>query len=161
MKAKTKVLKSYQPKPAEIETRWYLLDADGLPLGRLACLAAELLIGKHKPIYAPHLNCGDWVIVINTDRVGLTGRKEEGKIYYRHSGYPGSLRSTTFAEQRLRDSRKAVRLAVAGMLPKNKLRQERLERLRLFTDAEHNHAAQKPIRRSLEQITSGKGKADG
>ena len=161
MKAKVKILKSYQPKPAEIEARWYLLDADGLPLGRLASLAAELLVGKHKPIYAPHLNCGDWVIVINADRVGLTGRKEEGKIYYRHSGYPGSLRSTTFAEQRLRDSRKAVRLAVAGMLPKNKLRRERLERLRIFTDAEHSHAAQKPIRHNLEQIIGGKGKADG
>ena len=161
MKAKVKVLKSYQPKPSEIVAHWYLLDADGLPLGRLASLAAELLVGKHKPLYAPHINCGDWVIIVNTDRVALSGRKEENKIYYRHSGYPGSLRSTTFAEQRLRDSRKAVRLAIAGMLPKNKLRPDRLERLRLFATAEHNHAAQKPVLYNLEQITSGKGKVNG
>ena len=162
MKTKVKPLKSYQPKPAEIKMQWHLLDADGLPLGRLASLIAELLIGKHKPIYAPHLNCGDWVVVINSDLVGLSGRKEEGKIYYRHSGYPGSLRSRTFAEQRLRDSRKAIRLAVAGMLPKNKLRQDRLARLKIFAGAEHSHAAQKPAPYDLKQATSlNKERKDG
>ena len=141
---KAKQIKTYQPKAADLQPNWYLIDAAGMTLGRLASEAAKLLVGKHKPAYAPHLNCGDWVIIVNSNQVVLSGRKEEEKIYYRHSGYPGNLKSSSFNEQQQRDSRKAIRLAIYGMLPKNKLRQLRLERLKVYSAGEHPHAAQKP-----------------
>ena len=146
--------KTYQPKPNDLQAAWYLIDAAGMPLGRLASEAAKLLVGKHKPAYAPHLNCGDWLIIINSDQVSLSGRKETEKTYYRHSGHPGNLRSSSFSEERQRDSSKAVRLAIRGMLPKNKLRQPRLNRLKIYAAAEHPHAAQKP---AAWQPTAAKG----
>ncbi len=148
---KTKVLKSYQPKLSDLNPQWHLVDAIGIPLGRLASEIAKLLIGKHKPIYAPHLNCGDYVIVINSDHIALSGNKNSNKIYYRHSGYVGNLRSLSFEQQRAKDSRKIISMAVAGMLPKNKLRNPRLTCLHIYSGDQHPHQAQKPTAFKLKQ----------
>ena len=148
---KTKVLKSYQPKLLDLKPQWYLIDATGVPLGRLASEIAKLLVGKHKPIYAPHLNCGDRIIVINSDHVAVTGDKNSNKTYYRHSGYVGNLRSLSFKQQHAKDSRKVISMAVAGMLPKNKLRSPRLTCLYIYSGDKHLHEAQKPADFKLKQ----------
>lgn len=136
--------KTYSPKLAEIEHRWHVLDAEGIPLGRLSSLAARLLTGKHKPTYAPHIDTGDFVIVINAEKAVLTGRKEEQKIYYHHTGYPGGIKSETAAKRRQRRPTKMVEDAVWGMLPKNKLGRQQLRKLKVYAGAEHPHQAQKP-----------------
>jgi len=128
---------TYSPKVSEIKHFWHLIDANGQILGRLASEIAALLIGKHKPYFVPHLDCGDYVVVINAKEIKVTGKKETQKQYYRHSGYPGGFRQVTFREQMAKDPRKIIEHAVAGMLPKNKLKDKRLARLKIFIDEKH------------------------
>jgi large subunit ribosomal protein L13 len=138
------IKRTYSPKLAEIEHRWYVLDAAGIPLGRLSSLAARLLMGKHKPTYAPHLDTGDFVIVINAEKAVLTGRKEEQKVYYHHTGYPGGMKSETAAHLRKRRPTKMVEEAVWGMLPKGPLGRQMLRKLKVYAGPEHPHQAQRP-----------------
>ena len=131
--------------PSEaIERRWHVVDAGGKVLGRLASQVAHVLRGKHKPVYSPHVDAGDFVIVINAAKIHLTGRKLEGKIYYRHTGYPGSVRETTAGEMLEKHPERLVEKAVRGMLPKNALGRRMLRKLKVYSDADHPHAAQKP-----------------
>lgn len=130
-------MKTKFPKAKEIKREWHLIDAEGKVLGRLAAQIAELLIGKNKPYYTPHLDCGDWVVVINAGKVKVTGKKLKQKIYTRYSGYPGGLKKITLEEQMAKDPRKAIHHAVWGMLPKNKLRKRRIVRLKIFVDENH------------------------
>jgi len=130
-------MKTHSVKKSEIRQVWYLVDAKGQILGRLATKIANLLIGKNKPYFVPHLDCGDYVVVINASQVKVSGRKAQQKKYYRYSGYPGGLKETTFSQQITKNSTKLVRNAVAGMLPKNKLRDKRLARLKIFSGEEH------------------------
>ncbi len=136
--------KTYSPKLAEIEHRWFVLDAAGIPLGRLSTLAAQLLMGKHKPTWAPHIDTGDFVIVVNAEKTVLTGRKEERKIYHYHTGYPGGLKSESAGKRRQRRPTKLVEEAVWGMLPKNKLGRKQLRKLKVYAGSEHPHQAQQP-----------------
>ncbi len=136
--------KTYSPKPGEIERCWYVVDAAEMPLGRLSTAVARLLTGKHKPQYAPHVDTGDFVIVINAEKAILTGRKEEKKIYYRHSTHPGGLRSESAGNLRQRRPAKLVERAVWGMLPKNRLGRRQLRKLKVYAGADHPHQAQKP-----------------
>jgi large subunit ribosomal protein L13 len=137
-------MKTYSPKPEHIEHRWYVLDASGQVLGRLASEAAHLLRGKHKPIFAPHMDTGDHVIVVNADKVEVTGNKRENKFAYHHSGYPGGIKAERY--DRLLDEKpeKAVERAVRGMLPKNRLGRQMIKKLHVVRGGEHPHAAQKP-----------------
>jgi large subunit ribosomal protein L13 len=138
--------RTYSPKASEIERGWCVVDADGAVLGRLSSRVARLLLGKHKPTYAPHLDTGDFVIVVNAEKVVLTGKKEEQKVYYRHSGHPGNLKQETAAHLRRRRPVKLVEEAVKGMLPKNRLGRHLLRKLKVYAGPEHPHAAQKPVR---------------
>ncbi|MGC7846823.1 50S ribosomal protein L13 [Desulforudis sp. 1088] len=131
-------------KAGEIERKWYVIDAEGKHLGRLAAEAAAILRGKHKPIFTPHVDTGDHVIVINADKVVLTGDKPDKKIYYRHSGYPGGLKSMTYRTFLARKPEEAVRKAIVGMLPRNKLGAQMAKKLKVYKGAEHPHEAQKP-----------------
>ncbi len=142
-------MKTYSAKPSEVTREWYLLDASELPLGRLATTIANLLTGKGKPMFTSHIDCGDHVVVINADKLVVTGDKMTSKMYYRHSQYPGSLKEATLAEKMAKDSTEVIALAVAGMLPKNKLAAERMKRLRIFKDENHTHTAQTPKKVSL------------
>lgn len=126
--------------PKDIKRSWHHLDANDQILGRLASQAAQLLIGKHKPYFTANLDCGDYVIITNADKVRVTGGKESKKIYYRHSGFPGGLKQETLKDLQEKDSTKVIRLAVRGMLPKNKLRSSRIKRLKIFTDSNHPYA---------------------
>jgi large subunit ribosomal protein L13 len=137
-------MKTYSAKPHEIEQAWRLVDADGRTLGRLATEIADVLRGKHKPVYTPHVDTGDFVVVVNAEKVRVTGKKLEQKIYYRHSGYPGGLRERTLAEQLERRPEEVIRRAVRGMLPKNKLAAAQLRKLKIYAGPEHPHAAQNP-----------------
>lgn len=141
--------KTHSTKPTDITRVWHLIDAHDQILGRLASRTAQLLIGKHKPYYAPHLDCGDYVIVTNAQQIKVTGNKLDQKIYYRHSGYPGGLKSITLKDQLKKDPVKIIEAAVKGMLPKNKLQQPRLRRLKVFLDDKHPYqdklAKDKPI----------------
>ena len=137
-------MKTYTAKPREIEQAWRLVDADGQILGRLATEIADTLRGKNKPAYTPHVDTGDFVIVVNAEKVRVTGKKLEQKIYYRHSGYPGGLRERTLAEQLARRPEEVIRKAVKGMLPKNKLAAAQLRKLKIYAGPEHPHAAQNP-----------------
>jgi len=137
-------MKTYTAKPREIEQDWKLVDADGQTLGRLATEIADVLRGKHKPVYTPHVDTGDFVVVVNAEKVRVTGKKLEQKIYYRHSGYPGGLRQRTLAEQLERRPEEVIRRAVRGMLPKNKLAAAQLRKLKVYAGPEHPHAAQNP-----------------
>lgn len=140
---------TYSAKPTEVTRKWYVLDASEAPLGRLATKAATLLTGKGKPMFTTNIDCGDYVIVINTDKLVVTGDKLNQKMYYHHSGFPGGLRETTLKDLIEKDSTKAVFAAVRGMLPANKLRDPRLLRLKIYAGAEHDHAPQKPETLSL------------
>lgn len=135
---------TYSPKAVEIERDWYVIDAEGLVLGRLASEIASLLRGKHKPIFAPHLDTGDHVIVVNADKVVLTASKAERKTVYRHSGYPGGLKSESYARALARKPEDAVRRTIQGMLPKNRLGRQMLGKLKIYAGPHHPHAAQKP-----------------
>ncbi len=137
-------MKTYSPKPTDIDRKWYIIDAKSATLGRISTEIATLLTGKSKPTYAPHLDSGDFVIVINAKETVVTGNKEEGKIYYRHTGFPGGIRQRTLAEQRDIDATEIIRHAVKGMLPKNKLVDARLARLKIYEGSEHPHAPQQP-----------------
>jgi large subunit ribosomal protein L13 len=136
--------RTYSPKASELERRWYLVDAAGVPLGRLSTEVARLLIGKHKPTWAPHLDGGDFVIVINAEQAVLTGRKETEKIYYRVSMHPGGLKQRTAAEQRAKHPTRVVEQAVWGMLPKNKLGRRQIRKLKVYAGPAHPHQAQQP-----------------
>lgn len=136
--------KTYSPKASEIEQSWHLVDADGMTLGRLSSVIAKLLTGKHKPTYAPHIDAGDFVVVVNAEKAVLTGRKEEQKMYYRHSGRPGNLKEETAGELRQRRPTRLVELAVRGMLPKNHVGRRQLRKLKVYAGPEHPHQAQQP-----------------
>lgn len=135
---------THSVKASEIEKKWYVIDAAQKPLGRVATEAAKLLKGKHKPTYSTHLDCGDYVIVINSDKIVLTGNKLNNKVYRHHSGYIGGMKETSYKDLMANNSDKALLLAVKGMLPKNTLGREMLTKLRVFKGEEHNHEAQKP-----------------
>lgn len=138
-------MKTYWPKTSDIERKWYLVDAKGKTLGRLASEIAKLLIGKHKPIYTPSVDCGDFVVVINANDVILTGDKLKTKTYYWHTGYPGGFRYTTAEKLKKEKPGQILWEAVYGMLPKNKLRDKRIKRLKLYMTNEHPHQAQRPL----------------
>lgn len=136
--------KTYSQKTADISRRWILVDASEAPLGRVATQIATYLIGKYKPTYTPHIDNGDYVVVINADKLVVTGDKEAAKTYYRHSGFPGGIKSASLAEVREKDATRIIEAAVKGMLPRNKQLEERLGRLRVFAGSEHAHTAQTP-----------------
>ena len=138
-------MKTYTAKPREIEQNWKIVDADGEILGRLATQIADTLRGKNKPAYTPHVDTGDFVVVVNAEKVRVTGKKLEQKIYYRHSGYPGGLRERTLAEQLARRPEEVIRKAVKGMLPKNRLAAVQLRKLKIYAGPEHPHTAQNPV----------------
>lgn len=138
-------MKTYSAKPLEVERKWYLIDAEGEILGRLAVRIANILRGKNKPEYTPNVDTGDFVIVINADKICVTGNKETDKIYLHHTGYPGGLRSINFRDLMEKDGTLAIRKAVKGMLPHNTIGAEQLTKLKIYTGSEHPHAAQKPI----------------
>jgi large subunit ribosomal protein L13 len=144
-------MKTYSPKPDHIERRWFVLDASGQVLGRLATEAAVLLRGKHKPIFAPHMDTGDHVVVINADKVELTGNKARDKVAYRHSGYPGGITGIRYGELLQLRPVAAVEKAVRGMLPKNRLGRQMIKKLHVVAGGEHPHAAQKPIALAVGQ----------
>lgn len=137
-------MKTYSAKPADITREWYIVDASEAPLGRVATVIATLLTGKGKPQFTKHIDCGDFVVVINTKDIVVTGDKLTKKMYYRHSSYPGGLKESTLAEKLEKDPAFAITRAVRGMLPVNRLRDGRLLRLKVYADAEHKHEAQKP-----------------
>lgn len=137
-------MKTYSQKPSEVTRRWVLFDASELSLGRLATKIADHLTGKYKPTFTPHIDGGDYVIVINASQLVTTGDKDIDKKYYRHSGFPGGIKATTLEEVKKQAPELAIIEAVKGMLPKNKLKDQRLKRLRVFADANHSHTAQQP-----------------
>jgi large subunit ribosomal protein L13 len=140
---------TFTPKPSDIERVWHVVDADGMVLGRVASEVATLLRGKHKPIWAPHIDTGDHVIVVNAASLSITPRKADQKRYYRHSGYPGGLRDEQLSHLMERDPERVVRLAVKGMLPKNPLGRSMLRKLRVYAGPTHPHSAQQPQPRAL------------
>ena len=136
--------KTWNAKPGEIAREWYVVDAAGQTLGRLATRIADVLRGKDKPVYTPHVDTGDFVVVVNAERIAVTGKKLDQKIYYRHSGYPGGLRERTLREQLSRQPEKVIRLAVKGMLPRNRLSRAQLTKLKVYAGPDHPHDAQQP-----------------
>jgi large subunit ribosomal protein L13 len=145
-------VRTYSPKPGEIERQWHVIDASDVVLGRLATHAATLLRGKHKPTFAPHVDTGDFVVIVNAGKVALTGNKRQTKIAYRHSGYPGGLRQTNYSDLLDRRPERAVELAVKGMLPHNKLGRKLIRKLKVYAGPEHPHAAQQPVPFEIKQI---------
>lgn len=145
-------MSTYSPKPGEIERHWHVIDAEDLTLGRLAVSAATLLRGKHKATFAPHVDGGDFVVVINASKIRLTGNKATDKMAYRHTGSPGGLRATPYGELLQKDPRKAVELAVWGMMPKNRLSRQLIKKLKVYGGPEHPHAAQNPQPYEIVQI---------
>lgn len=137
-------MKSYIAKPADIERKWYVIDAEGKTLGKLAAEAASILRGKKKPIYTPHVDCGDYVIVINAEKVKVTGKKETDKIYKSHSGYPGGLKEIALRDLRAKKPEEIIRHAVKGMMPNGKLGRQMYKKLKVYAGSEHPHAAQNP-----------------
>jgi large subunit ribosomal protein L13 len=144
-------MKTYNAKPGEVARDWYVVDATGLTLGRLATQIADTLRGKRKPQYTPHVDTGDFVVVVNAEKIQVTGSKLDQKRYYRHSGYPGGLRSRTLREQLERRPTEVIRKAVKGMLPKNRLARQQLTKLKVYAGPDHPHASQKPRPLNLEQ----------
>jgi large subunit ribosomal protein L13 len=137
-------MKSYMARPQEVERKWYVVDAEGQTLGRLAVEIAKILRGKYKPQYTPHVDTGDFVVVVNADRVEVTGRKAEQKVYRRHTGYPGGLRETSYEVMMQRKPTEILRKAVWGMMPKSRLARQQFKKLKIYAGAEHPHAAQTP-----------------
>ena len=137
-------MKTYSVKPDDIERKWYLVDAQGKVLGRLATEIASILQGKKKPIFSRHMDTGDIVVVINAEKIMVTGKKREQKLYHHHSGYPGGMRSRTFADLQEHKPEQIVRLAVKGMLPHNRLGRQMIKKLRVYAGSEHPHTAQSP-----------------
>ena len=136
--------KTYSAKAEEIERNWYVVDAEGKTLGRLATEVAKILRGKHKPIYTPHVDCGDYVIIINAEKIRVTGNRLDQKIYYRHSGYIGGLKEVPLRTMLERHPERVLQLAVKGMLPKNRLGRKMFKKLKVYASPDHPHAAQKP-----------------
>jgi len=145
-------VRTYSPKPGDVTREWHVIDATDVVLGRLAVQSATLLRGKHKPIFAPHLDTGDFVIIINADKVALSGNKRETKFAYRHSGYPGGLSTTPYGALLDKDPRKAIEKAVWGMLPKNRLSRQQLKKLKVYSGPNHPHTAQKPQAFEITQV---------
>ena len=137
-------MKTFMASPSTIERKWYVVDATGYTLGRLASEVAKVLRGKNKPIYTPHMDCGDYVIVVNADKINVTGKKLDQKIYYNHSDYVGGMKETTLREMMAKKPEKVIELAVKGMLPKGPLGRSMITKLHVYAGAEHDHAAQKP-----------------
>lgn len=137
-------MKSYMARPLEVERRWYVIDADGATLGRLASEVAKILRGKNKPQYTPHVDTGDFVVIVNAEKVTVTGRKAEQKIYYRHTGYPGGLKSVSYEEMLERKPTEIIRKAVAGMMPKTRLGRRQFKKLKVYAGPGHPHEAQTP-----------------
>ena len=146
-------MRTYSPKPADIQRDWHVIDAEDVVLGRLAVQTANLLRGKHKPIFAPHMDTGDYVIIVNAEKVALTGQKATKKVSYRHSGYPGGLTATPIGQGLQKDARKVVEKAVWGMLPKNKLGRQMLKKLKVYTGPHHPHQAQQAQPFEISQIS--------
>ncbi|SED62902.1 50S ribosomal protein L13 [Ruania alba] len=145
-------MRTYTPKPGDTEPTWYVIDATDVVLGRLASHVATLLRGKHKPTFAPHADGGDFVIVVNADKVALTGAKREQKIAYRHSGYPGGLKATNYVELLEKHPERAVEKAIRGMIPKTRLGRAQLRKLKVYAGSEHPHGAQKPEAFEITQV---------
>jgi large subunit ribosomal protein L13 len=146
-------VRTYSPKPGDITREWHVIDAQDVVLGRLAVQAANLLRGKHKPTFAPHMDTGDFVIVVNADKVALSGDKKSSKLAYRHSGYPGGLTATPIGDLLDKDARKVVEKAVWGMLPKNKLGRQIIKKLKVYSGPTHPHQAQKAVPFEITQIS--------
>ncbi|HEU0042460.1 MAG TPA: 50S ribosomal protein L13 [Jiangellaceae bacterium] len=145
-------MRTYSPKPGDVQRQWHVIDATDVVLGRLATQTATLLRGKHKAMYAPHVDTGDFVIVVNAEKVALTGSKREQKIDYRHSGRPGGLRATTYSELLESNPRRVVEKAVKGMLPHNSLGRQMLSKLKVYAGPEHPHQAQQPVPYQITQV---------
>jgi len=141
---------TYSPKASEIERQWYVVDAEGLTLGRMATEVARVLRGKHKPTFTPHMDTGDHVIIVNADKVAMGEEKAAAKMVYRHSGYPGGLKSESYADMLRRAPAEAVRRSVRGMLPKNRLGRQMLRKLKVYAGPDHPHSAQKPVELPIE-----------
>ena len=145
-------MRTYSPKPGDVQRQWHVIDATDVVLGRLASQAATLLRGKHKPIYAPHVDTGDFVVIVNADKVALTGNKRLQKVEYRHSGYPGGLRSRSYEQLLEKNPRRVVEKAVKGMLPSGTLGRQMLSKLKVYAGPEHPHQAQKPVPYNIGQV---------
>ncbi len=150
--AKATTVRTYSPKPGDVTRQWHIIDAQDIVLGRLATTAANLLRGKHKPTYAPHMDMGDFVIIINAEKVHLSGNKKTQKMAYRHSGYPGGLRSVRYDELLAKSPEKAVEKAIKGMIPKNTLGRQMLSKLKIYAGENHPHAAQQPVPFEITQV---------
>ena len=137
-------METYMAKPAEVGRKWYVVDAKGKALGRLATAVAHILRGKHKPEFTPHVDTGDYIVVVNAEKLRVTGRKSQNKIYYRHTTYPGGIRSDTFAKLQARQPERVLTLAVKGMLPKGPLGFAMLKKMKVYAGASHPHSAQQP-----------------
>ena len=146
-------MRTYSPKPGDIQREWFVIDATDVVLGKLAVQAATLLRGKHKPMFAPHVDTGDFVIIVNAEKVALSGTKKTTKMAYRHSGYPGGLSATPIGELLEKDARKAIENAVWGMLPKNKLGRQVLKKLKVYSGPNHPHQAQQATPFEISQIS--------
>lgn len=146
-------MRTFSPKPADITRQWHVIDAQDVVLGRLAVEAATLLRGKHKPTFAPHVDGGDFVIIINAEKVALTGAKRTDKQVYRHSGFPGGLKQISYGDLLEKDARKAIEKSVNGMLPKNRLGRAQISKLKVYSGPNHPHAAQKPQPFEITQIS--------
>jgi large subunit ribosomal protein L13 len=146
------VTRTFSPKPADIKREWIVIDATDVVLGRLASHTAAILRGKHKPTFAPHMDMGDFVIIVNAEKIALTGAKLEKKLAYRHSGYPGGLSSETYIEMLEKHPTRAVEKAVRGMLPKNSLGRAQIKKLKVYAGPEHPHSAQTPTAYTLGQV---------
>jgi len=146
-------VRTYSPKPADIQREWHVIDATDVVLGRLSVQAANLLRGKHKPIFAPHMDTGDFVIIVNAEKVSLSGTKKTTKMAYRHSGYPGGLTATPIGEILEKDARKAIEKAVWGMLPKNRLGRQIIKKLKVYSGPNHPHEAQQATPFEISQVS--------
>jgi len=145
-------VRTYSPKPGDVQRHWHVIDATDVVLGRLASQAAILLRGKHKPIYAPHVDTGDFVIIVNAEKIALSGSKRDQKMAYRHSGYPGGLSAVSYGELLEKNPRKAVERAVRGMLPHNSLGRQMLKKLKVYAGPAHPHQAQQPAPYEITQV---------
>ena len=145
-------MRTYQPKPADVTRQWHVIDAEDVVLGRLATQAATLLRGKHKPTYAPHLDTGDFVVIVNAGKVAMTGNKAEQSRVYRHSGYPGGLTATSYAEVLRTRPERIIEKAVKGMLPHNTLGRQMLSKLKVYAGPTHPHQAQQPVPFEITQV---------
>jgi large subunit ribosomal protein L13 len=146
-------VRTFSPKSSDVQRQWHVIDATDVVLGRLATQVASLLRGKHKPIYAPHVDTGDFVIVVNAEKVALTGAKRENKVEYRHSGFPGGIRATSYDQLLAKNPRRVVEKAVKGMLPHNTLGRHMLSKLKVYAGPEHPHQAQQPVPYTISQLT--------